>query len=563
MTRPLLATLAFLVATPALSQPVTASAQAPGLPAPPPARDTLPQTGTARIRGHVYAAETGAPLRRAQVRVFAPELRDPRQTATDERGAYEFKDLPAGRFTVNASKGSYVALSYGQTRPMQSGTPLQVLDGQTVEKVDFALPRGSVITGRVVDEFGEPIADVQVMPMQSRFAQGRRRLLPTGRTGQTNDIGEYRLFGLSPGEYYVSATLRTFNGSNVDSDDRGGYAATYYPGTANGSEAQRIFVGVGQAVSEINISLVATRTARITGTVVDALGKPVLQGFVSAMPRGTGGMFFGPAVGGQIREGAFMVSSVTPGDYILRANLGTGTDGRTEFATANVTVTGEDISGVSLAPMPMVTVTGRIMAQDPAAAPSLKLPIRITFIPVEPDDQMAMPGGGATVKEDFTFEAKVSPGKFRVYGGAPAPGWTIHTVRQNGVDVTDSLDVLPSGDTSGIEIEFTNHLSELSGVVTNQRGEAAREYTVIVFSQDREQWTGNTRYRGEGRPDQDGRFKVRGLPAGRYYAVALETLDPGDTGDPDFLDRIRTKATMFTLNDGETKTLDLKLQNGG
>jgi hypothetical protein len=176
---------------------------------------------------------------------------------------------------------------------------------------------------------------------------------------------------------------------------------------------------------------------------------------------------------------------------------------------------------------------------------------------------MAMPGGGATVKEDFTFEAKVSPGKFRMYGGAPAPGWTIHTVRQNGVDVTDSLDVLPSGDTSGIEIEFTNHLSELSGVVTNQRGEAARDYTVVVFSQDREQWTGNTRYSSQGRPDQEGRFKIRGLPAGRYYAVALETLEPGDTGDPDYLDRIRTKATTFTLSDGETKTLDLKLQTGG
>jgi hypothetical protein len=501
--------------------------------------------------------------------VFAPELRDSRVAATDERGAYEFKDLPAGRFTVNASKGSYVSLSYGQTRPMQGGTPLQVLDGQTVEKVDVALPRGSVITGRVVDEFGEPVADVQVTPMQSRFAQGRRRLMPTGRTGQTNDIGEYRIFGLSPGEYYVSATLRNFeiivspvNGSTVESDDRSGYAPTYYPGTANGSEAQRVFVGVGQAVSEINISLVATRTAKVTGTVVDAQGKPVLQGFVSAMPRGTGGMFFGPAAGGQIREGAFMVSSMVPGDYILRANLGTGTDGRTEFATANVTVTGEDISGVSLAPMPMVTVTGRIVVQDPAAAPALKLPIRITFIPVEPDDQMSMPGGGATVKEDFTFEAKVSPGKFRVYGGAPAPGWTIHSVRQNGVDVTDSIDVSPSGDTSGIEIEFTNHLSELSGVVTNQRGEAARDYTVIVFSQDREQWTGNTRYSSQGRPDQEGRFKIRGLPSGRYYAVALETLDPGDTGDPDYLERIRPTATTFTLNDGETKALNLKLQTG-
>jgi hypothetical protein len=137
-------------------------------------------------------------------------------------------------------------------------------------------------------------------------------------------------------------------------------------------------------------------------------------------------------------------------------------------------------------------------------------------------------------------------------------------VHQNGVDVIDSgVEVAPGSETSGIEIEFTNHLSELSGVVTNARGEVARDYTVLVFSQDRDQWTGNTRYRSRGRPDQEGRFKIRALPAGRYYAVALENIDPSDGDDPDYLDRIRTRATMFNLNDGEAKTIDLKLQSGG
>jgi len=564
MTRPLLVTMAFLVATPAFSQQATPAVQAPGAPTPQrPARDNQPKTGTARVRGHVYAADNGTPLRRAQVRLFAPELRDQRVTATDERGAYEFKDLPAGRFNVSASKGSYVSLQYGQTRPMQGGTPLNVLDGQIIEKVDFALPRGSVITGRVLDEFGEPVADVQVFPMQSRFMQGSRRLMPVGRNGQTNDIGEYRIFGLSPGQYYVSATIRNFNGG--DSDDHNGYAPTYYPGTANGSEAQRVTVDVGQTISEINITLVATRTAKITGTVIDAQGRPVAQGFVNAMPRNSGGMFFGPMGGGQIRDGTFTISGVAPGDYTLRANIGNGfgSDGRPEFATAAVSVSGEDISGVRLATMQMVTVTGRIVVLDPAAGSSLKAPIRINFSPINPDDQMFMPGGGTSVKDDFTFEAKVAPGKFRVFVGGPMPGWAVHAVHQNGVDVIDSgVEVAPGSETSGIEIEFTNHLSELSGLVTNARGEVARDYTVLVFSQDREQWTGNTRYRNRGRPDQEGRFKIRALPAGRYYAVALENIDPSDGDDPDYLDRIRTRATMFTLNDGETKTLDLKLQTG-
>ena len=93
--------------------------------------------------------------------------------------------MRAGRYTITASKGSYVGLSYGQTRPTDAPKPLQILDNQTVERVDFSLPRGSVITGRIVDEFGEPMSDVQIAPQRTRSMQGQRRLMPAGR--QTHD----------------------------------------------------------------------------------------------------------------------------------------------------------------------------------------------------------------------------------------------------------------------------------------------------------------------------------------------------------------------------------------
>jgi hypothetical protein len=163
-----------------------------------PARDNSARTGTARIRGRVFAADNGAPLRKAQVRLFSPELRENRLATTDVQGTYEFKDLPAGRYTLTANKGSFVSLQYGQTRPLEPGKPLQILDAQTMEKVDFSLPRGSVITGRIVDEFGEPVTDVMVAPMRYQYQQGRRRLVPSGRTTQTNDIGEFSRFGLPP-----------------------------------------------------------------------------------------------------------------------------------------------------------------------------------------------------------------------------------------------------------------------------------------------------------------------------------------------------------------------------
>src|SRR5439155_15520394 len=125
-----------------------------------PARDASQKTGTARIRGHVVAADTGLPLRKAQVRAVSPELRENRLASTDAEGKYELRDLPAGRYQVSVTKGSYVSLSYGQSRPFEAGKPLEVPDAQVIEKVVFPLPRCGSIAGKGVDEFGERIADV-------------------------------------------------------------------------------------------------------------------------------------------------------------------------------------------------------------------------------------------------------------------------------------------------------------------------------------------------------------------------------------------------------------------
>ncbi len=531
----------------------------PGAPGQAPSRDNAQpaKVGTATLRGHVVAADSGQPLRKAQVRVFAPELRENRMTTTDGDGKYEFKELPAGRYTVTAQKGSYVNLQYGQQRPFEPGKPLEILDGQTVEKVDFALPKGGVITGRILDEFGEPLADAQVAAQRYQNVGGRRRLVPAGRNAMTNDIGEFRLFAIPPGQYYLSATLRNM-GMIGDSDDRSGYAPTYFPGTANMAEAQKVTVGLGQLVTDINMALIQTRTSRVTGTAVDAQGRPMM-GMVMAVPRGDSVMMmFGPP--GQIRpDGSFAISGLAPGTYMLQTN---GPGGGNESASAEVTVGGDDVNGIRLVASPPSTASGRVIV-DQAAAQSLKSSmLRVTVQPVQLDTMMFGPNAGpVVVNDDLTFELKARPGKMRIVLVGQASGWAVRAVRYRGMDVTDSgIEFRANEDIADIEVEITNRLTDVSGLVTNSRGTALKDYSVVVYPQDRDQWTPNSRYMRTSRPDQDGRFKVNGLPPGAYYIVALDYLDTsGDWNDPEALDRLRSKATTFSLNEGETKTVDLKI----
>jgi hypothetical protein len=129
------------------------------------------QTGTGRLRGRVVGGESGQPLRRAIVRLQGQEFREGRVASSDEEGRWEMKDLPAGRYNLTASKGGYVQLNYGQRRPFERGRPIELADGQTLENVNFNLPRGSVIAGRIIDEFGEPVADVMVSALHYRTFQ--------------------------------------------------------------------------------------------------------------------------------------------------------------------------------------------------------------------------------------------------------------------------------------------------------------------------------------------------------------------------------------------------------
>jgi protocatechuate 3,4-dioxygenase beta subunit len=527
---------------------------APAARAQAPARDTkAPQTGTAIIKGRVTSAENGAPLRRVRLVLSAPALSRPFYAATDAQGRYEFTELPAGRYTLSASKNTYVTLQYGQRRAFESGKPIELADGVMMEKVDFTLPRGCVIAGTVVDQAGEPVAGVQVAALRSRYVSGKRKLDSVGRAVDTNDLGQYRLYGLQPGTYCVGT--RPVPGP---SDDGYPFAPSYYPGTVNLSEAQRVTIGLGQERSAVNIVQSEGRVVKVSGRIIDPEGGPLTTATVGVVNPSDGHV-----LNAIVRpDGTFVVPNVAPGEYGVTATVRDPATGGLSMAMLWVPVYGEDVTGLVLQMVPGSHLTGRVTTEGgklPAEAPR---GLRVDPVLLETSLAMRMGAIGAQgiVNSDWTFDMKGIGGSL-LFRMKPPEGYMLKSVVLDGRDITDvPLEVRGTEEINGLQVVLTSRVTEVNGGVTDAKGQPVHDYAVVVFAEEAARWKWPSRYLFTARPDQQERFKIANLPRGRYLAVALEYLEDGQSEDPEFLESLRLSATSFTLDDGETRTLALKIR---
>lgn len=552
------------------AQPATPpqTSPTPGMPRRDPTQQQQQQqqeAGTAVIKGRVVALDTGAPLRHVQIRVMGEKMRSPRSTLTDAQGVYEFKELVPGRYSLMASKGGFVTLQYGQRGPRDMGRSIQLADKQTLDKIDMALPRGAVITGRVVDEAGEPVSDVAVTALQYRLINGKRRL-SGGRPAMTNDIGQYRIYGLAPGEYYVNVNgrMNQMMGPDTQTDDASGYAPTFYPSAPSAAEAQKLTIGVGEEVVA-DIQLTPTRIVRVTGAVLTSTGKPATAGM--AMLQQHGNDVNGNMGGGTspLRpDGTFVINGATTGSYrlIVMANPAGGdmfTRDGMESAVMPLTVGGQDITDLRLVTTAGIALSGRMVFEGGTPEPGVAKQIRVSCLSMDQDAFTlgAMPG---TADDEGKFEIKnVSvPCLVSVFGNQT---WMLKSVMLNGVDITDRPIEPASKPMSGFEITMTNRLSTITGTVTSAQDQPAKEYTVIVFPEETQRWQPpvSGRYMRQGRPDQTGTFKLPGLPPGHYLVAAFENIEEGAARDPEFLTQVQSRATRVELSEGGTQTVSLKL----
>jgi hypothetical protein len=545
------------------------------------AQPQTPPKPTAVMRGRILLAD-GRPARRATVRlILQPSDPLPRVVSADASGRYEFTEVRDGEYRVSAGKPGYLAIEFGQRRLQEPGTIVSIKPGDVRDGINITLPGSGTISGTVTDENGDPVEGVTVSVLQPAFSGNRRQLSPVAHIGgrATDDQGHYRLYAVPPGQYVVSARPE----SAVLPD---GYASTYFPTATSASNARGITIGVAQDLEHVDITLARAATARVTGMVVNAKGDPV-RARVTMIPPARSGRSLGAEWISRVSDsdGRFEIAGVVPGEWVLQAVIIQAPAARPteedEFSSQVLSVTG-DVGDIRVQLSAGSHVAGRVVFEGSGAADVTA--VRIGTLTVDPDQApfmigvFALPNGVITgtpatapasgnatavaqLRPDgtFTLDGLNGPRRFRL---AQAPsGWSVKAIRAGGRDVTDQP--LPFGTTrdslDNVEIVLTNRAGTITGNVTDGRGQAVGDGTVIVFATDPDRWYQGSRFLAATRVKSDGAYALPDLPPGDYYVAAIDWTQGDEWQDPNLLSTLTSRASRVLLGEGQSASVSARL----
>jgi hypothetical protein len=638
----------------------------PPPPVPPTMRDpaSLPQrdptqsnmrripVGTGMISGTVTIADTGQPVRNARVTLngttrppeglpaggTAPSVTTmgrggvpvqvtaglatgtmsfSRSVLTDAQGQFSFPRLPTGQFSLNASRNQFLPVSYGQRRPSGQGTSIQLGNGQQM-KANLQMLRGAVITGTVMGPEGDPQPFAQIRAWRYAMTNGFKRLQQTGG-GSTDDRGMYRLSGLQPGQYLVSATPsssdlmseRTMADSNAveraiasgaakpptapglppfvevhvtaqpmnPSEGPPGFLQTFYGGTLVASQATMIEIAGNEERPGIDIQVIPVPAATIQGSIVTPLtqGVAVQVALLSEDPT-TVGNTMSTRVGA---EGRFTFRGVSPGRYTLLAQtvaapppmtivngvpspptLGAPPrleDNQRLWGRTDVNIDGPASQSVSIALQPGKTISGTVQFEmdRPPDLSRTRLTVTLGFAPTPQLMNVGSPPQ-AQVGPDGRFTlVGVTPGRYILRAG----GGVMKSSVVGGQDTLDfPLDFTGERDVTDAVLTVTDKASELTGLLTDVSGKPAIDFTIIVAPVDPRYWQPASRRVMMTRPDTTGRYTFRSLPPGDYMVAAVTDIDQGTQYDPEFLKAIASASVRVNIGEGAKVAQDLRFE---
>lgn len=510
-----------------------------------------------RLEGQVLNAVTNEPLRKTRLtlrmnvaamttaRQQQPAVTSTYTVTSDVTGKFEFPNVDPGDYQLTIRRDGFANLVLGAKNSARKTEP--ILLGPGDRKTDFLVrlaPYGSIV-GSVLDEDGDPIRGITVGAMTYRYTTNGRELQEV-RTGSSNDLGEYRIYDVPAGKYFLKGGQRNIR-LNGTAEDGEAYGSVFYPGFPQVSGAMVQEVGPGAQLRNLNFNLRKARYATLRGKVVAPAGATGVNAGMMIVTDNGSSSSSGDTKG---KDFSFEFYGVNPGPlYLIGSYM---LNGQRYNSSLFLEVGGTDIDGIELRPIPPMDLGGQIRIEGETTVPLTQLQ------PV-----LDAPGRGnfsAALQADGTFVFRaVSPAAYRVNLNRLLNSLYLKSIHWGTTEITDTTLDLTNGVPPRTELSIVvgTDPGQLEGTVTNDKAEPCDAVTVTLIP------TGAHRSRQFYKfpvTDASGKFTISGIAPGSYKVLAWDKVDNNAVMyDPDFLRNYESAAQTVEVLPGTKKSLDLKL----
>ncbi len=543
------------------------------------AQTTPEEPAPAIIEGSVINIQNSRTVPRASVTLLPVKGVGSKSQRCDSSGHFVFTNVDPGTYRLTAQRQGF--FSDGSKREYQP--VIEVTAGEHIKNMPVRLMPAAVVSGEVLDEYNDPVPDVEIRLLAFQMKLGQMYLKVAGKT-ITDDRGQYRVPGLHPGKYYVVAEYKPNNAAiealksmiaekllerrpvnsvpqneplRFDAPQESGepaytYAPLFYPDTSDFQQAQALRLNPGDEV--------ATNFLLISAPVVSIRGR-VINGLTGGPPAGASVAAFwttyiqGEGMPAQVsaEDGTFEIRGLAPGSYTLRAGF---TQDKQDFeGEQTVEVGNEGAQNVQIATLPDFSAAGHVtMAGTPDHSPRR---VMIEFA-----------GAGMTPRvrasanfPEFKFEAQLRPDRHDYARALNLPDdYYLKSVAIAGHEMSPD-DVLVSGVRGDMEITLSAAGAQVDGVLYDSKGDPTRGSVLLAPD-----------VADPGPPDlfrrksagSDGKFSFRGVPPGSYRMLAMESLGLDDqVTDPDFARKVAGQGDLISVVEAGKYTVALRLAADG
>ena len=496
------------------------------------------QSGTSSIEGVVVISGTSRPVARSHVTVVGPRLA---QIDADEDGHFAIQDLQPGKYRILATRGGYTTGQYGQ-QTRARGTDIDLGPAQQMKDIVIGLVPEGVISGRVSDPNGDPIANADVQALKYTYQDGRR-ILVLAANARTNGRGDYE-FSLAPDPYIVRAQ---------STSDRETHLPVYFPGTTDASSASSVDLRAGFNFTGVDIRLVDTRAVRIRGKLMNGLtGEAVVGAGITLLPhRGTvatGSTQHVVSSGG----GIFEFRQMDPGSYDIVSSV---PNASTKLAAAiPIEVGSADIDDISLMLQPQLTINGKVEIENQSATNRDLSSIRVELRrePFTPELLVLLPN----VAPDGTFTLSgVTPGEYQLKVKAGRNG-SVKMARFGTVDALNPPFYIDASQTQ-LDIMISPNAGTVDAIVLDDKLKPILDATVVLVPEAPRRNRADL-YEAKG-TDSTGQAHLTDIEPGDYRVFAWDDIPADAWLDADFIRPYESRGKLVHVSEGGVATVQVDL----